>query len=236
MNEYITLGIVSAFVCLLIAAMFMKSRFHYSIKAIASIVLVAAIIYNWELFVSVLGFPIAERPPDRSVILYTVTKTDKNAIYAVIDGPIPRSYTIPYSEQLQKKISDAKKELDKIQGKMIYRDKSQQQKGKGTGKSKDNKGKQSEGKESQKTESQKGNDSDGEENESVFAKMKEKGKELVKKLKTTVNISEEDEGESDIDPETREQKRKEGRFTNKMNEEDKTIPDDIEIISILPPK
>jgi len=236
MSEYTTLGIISVAIVLLMATMFISARVHYSIKAIASIIVVVGAIYNWELFASVLGYPIAERPPNNSPIVYTLTKKEDKKIYVVVDGVVPRTYTIPYSEPFDKKLEQAKKQLDPKQGRMIYKIK-MNIKGKGT--SKNAKGKNVQGQES--SDGKEGADGNNQEDSSLIGKAKDKAKEMIKQLKTTLNIS---EGETDAEDDLLDSEGKKGKNKDLAKsakgdndfQDDETVPDDIEIESILPRK
>ena len=236
MNEYMTLGAVSVAIVLMIATMFISSRLHYSIKAIAIVVAVAGAIYNWELFASVLGYPIAERPPNNAIIIATVTKKETKKIYALVDGIIPRTYTIPYSEPFDKKLEQAKKQLDPRNGRMVYK---VSKKVKGKGKSLDATGKHQEGKEAkgdgkEGTGTVEGNAEAG----SISERMKDKIAGVIKQVKTTLNISEDDA--ADDDALASNGKNKEGKEAKHHDgvhfEDDDTINDGVEIESLLPRK
>ena len=234
MNEYLLLGIVSACVCLLMAVMFMSSRYHYLIKTTAAFLVVVAAIYNWELFIAVLGYPIQERPPDKSVILYSVVKKDQGAIYVVVNGTIPRTYTIPYSEPFQDKLEKAKKELDPRTGQLVYRMKPMKIKG---GISQNTQGKNQQGNESKNNERKEGSGNNNNESDSLLTIVKEKAKDIVKKAKTSLNISEDANFTDDeIDSKDPTKKAKGAKDSSTRMENDSTIPDDLEIDSILPRK
>ena len=234
MSDYMILGMISVGVCLLMATMFISSRFHYSIKAIASIIVVVACIYNWELFASTLGFPVNLRPPNNSHILYTSVKKEQKKVFLLVDGPIPRTYTIPYSEPLEKRLGEAKKQMEqnKGEGRLVYKVKiPQKQK---NGKSKDAKGKQTSGQQ----EEQNQNETEGQENadESFVAKIKEQTKDFIKKSKEILNISDDGSEGSELDWEGKKRKDRMGTPQIKDFEGDETINDDIQFESNLPKK
>jgi hypothetical protein len=135
MIEYITIGVILAVIALLAGWMFVTSHVHYSLKLIATAIIVGLSIYNWTLFTSIMAYPINDLPPDGVTIITMIPLKAKGVDYLWVTDPNdlkhgPKGYAIPHHDHEARRIQQALEQARVQGGSVIYH----RPKGKGKGK------------------------------------------------------------------------------------------------------
>lgn len=121
-HNYVILGVSMASLGILIAWMFMTSRVHYLIRMTVAAMVVIIALYNWHLLTIIMGYSVNDEPEDKSIILSFFPMKEKKLEYYWIYTPDgPKSFALPYSEKMQKKLEKAKQEAQERGGYMVYR-------------------------------------------------------------------------------------------------------------------
>lgn len=104
-------GLIGILICtmsLITGWMFISSKFHYLIKITLSSFIVCLSIISWLSLQSVLGYPVADYPPD-GVQIVSYWASGKTLFLWVLENGKLRSYAIPFQENLAKGLEAAEK-------------------------------------------------------------------------------------------------------------------------------
>lgn len=148
-NEYLTIGILSAIIALITGWMFITSTNHYLIKCLAAAFVLALVLYNWIMFINIMAWPIDDFPPDNSYVMAVATNRVKHIEYLWIIDPDNkdkglRTFSIQFNEKLDDKMRQALEDAKKTGGVVVYhrprKEKLEKAEGNGQGKIKSTKG------------------------------------------------------------------------------------------------
>jgi len=124
-SEYLTIGILSAILVLIISWMFATARHHYIIRCVTAVIVLGLVIANWLLIADIIAWPINDYPPDKTYLISSIPSSQKHINYLWIVDPHqldrgPRSYIVPFVEEEVKQQKEAFKQARKEDAIVIY--------------------------------------------------------------------------------------------------------------------